>query len=33
MYHLWGKRDVHAGFWWGNLNERGHLKAQAQVRK
>jgi hypothetical protein len=21
-----GKREVHTGFWWGNLMERGHLE-------
>jgi hypothetical protein len=20
------RRDIHAGFWWGNLNEREHLE-------
>jgi hypothetical protein len=24
MYHIWG--EVHAGFWWGNLEEIDHLQ-------
>jgi hypothetical protein len=26
MWHVWGRGDVHAGFWWGNLRERDHLE-------
>jgi len=26
MWHIWGRREVYAGFWWGNLRERDHLK-------
>jgi len=22
----WGRAKVYAGFWWGNLRERGHLE-------
>jgi len=24
MWHAWGRRDVHTGFWLGNLRERVH---------
>jgi len=26
MWHLRGRGDVHAEFWWGNLRERDHLE-------
>jgi hypothetical protein len=25
MLHVWGKREVHIGFWWGDLREGDHL--------
>jgi hypothetical protein len=25
MWHVWGKRDVRTGFWWGDLKEGDHL--------
>jgi hypothetical protein len=25
MQHVWGKREVHTGFWWGDLREGDHL--------
>jgi hypothetical protein len=25
MYHVLGKREVHTGFWWGDLTEDDHL--------
>jgi hypothetical protein len=25
MQNVWGKREVHTGFWWGDLREGGHL--------
>jgi hypothetical protein len=28
MWHLWGRREVHAEFWWGNVMERDHLEDQ-----
>jgi len=24
--HIWGKREVHAGFWWGKRRDRDHLE-------
>jgi hypothetical protein len=26
MSNVWRRREVHTGFWWGNLKERGHLE-------
>jgi len=26
MLHVRGRREMHVGFWWGNLSERDHLK-------
>jgi len=23
---VWGREEVHTGFWWGNLKERDHLE-------
>ena len=25
MWRVWERWEVHTGFWWGNLKERGHL--------
>jgi hypothetical protein len=25
MQHVWGKREVHTGFWWGDVREGDHL--------
>lgn len=25
MWQAWERREIHEGFWWGNLNERDHL--------
>jgi hypothetical protein len=24
MYRVWGRGEAFTGFWWGNLEERGH---------
>jgi len=26
MGHVWEKEEVHKGFWWGDMRERGHLE-------
>ena len=26
MWHVWDKGEVRAGFWWGDMRERGHLE-------
>jgi hypothetical protein len=26
MWHVWGKGEVHRGFWWGNLREGDHVQ-------
>jgi hypothetical protein len=26
MWHVWGRGEMHTGFWWGDVRERGHLK-------
>jgi hypothetical protein len=26
MWHVRGRRELHTGFWWRNLNEREHLE-------
>jgi hypothetical protein len=26
MWQVCGRTEIHAGFWWGNLKERGHIK-------
>ena len=26
LQHVWGRGEVHTGFWWGNLRERDHLE-------
>jgi hypothetical protein len=24
MWHIWGKGELHRGFWWGNVRKRDH---------
>jgi hypothetical protein len=24
MWHIWGRQEVHTGFWWDNLKETDH---------
>jgi len=26
VWHVWGRGELHTGFWWGNLREGGHLE-------
>jgi len=26
---MWGREEVHRGFWWGNLRERDHMEDPA----
>jgi len=26
VWQVWGGGEMHTGFWWGNLKDRGHLK-------
>jgi hypothetical protein len=26
MYQVWGRGEVHMGFWWGNRRKRDHLE-------
>jgi hypothetical protein len=26
MWHVWGRIEMHAGFWWGNLKERDNVE-------
>jgi len=26
MWYVWGKREIHTRFWWGNVEERDHLE-------
>ena len=26
MWYVWGRGEVHTGFWWGNLRERDNLE-------
>jgi len=26
MWYIWGKREIHAGLWWGILKETDHLE-------
>jgi hypothetical protein len=26
MWHVWGRGELHAGFWWRNLREKDYLE-------
>ena len=26
IWHVWGRSEVNAAFWWGNVKERDHLE-------
>jgi hypothetical protein len=26
MWRVWGRREMHTEFWWGNLKERDHVE-------
>jgi hypothetical protein len=26
MWYMWGRKEIHIWFWWGNLKERHHLE-------
>jgi hypothetical protein len=26
MWHLWGRGEVHIGFWWGKVRERNNFE-------
>ena len=30
---MWGREEVHKGFWWGNLRERDHLEGPGVDRR
>jgi hypothetical protein len=33
MRCVWETKEMHAGFWWGNLRERNHLEDEGEDRK
>jgi hypothetical protein len=33
MWHIWGRRKMHRGFWRGNIKERNHLEDLGRNRK
>jgi len=33
MLHVWARGEVHAGFWWGELRDGGHLEDPGLERR
>jgi len=32
MWHVWGRREVCTGFWWGNLRERPRCRWEDNIK-
>jgi hypothetical protein len=31
MWHVWGRRELHALFWWENLMDRDHVEEKCKL--